>query len=277
MRVSRLIFFGSLFLLALAGGTVGFHLVEGQTLFDSFYFCIVTMSTVGYGDIHPWSPEGKAIAIALIFAGVGTFVGVVETVAESVFAVGQEKIKREKRNMIRGLFFSDVGLELLGRIVAADAEIGHLQGKMNVDATWDVKRFKAASALLDAHSFALDPVRLDFTAIRTLLREKSDLMLRLLENPSIGEHEAFADTLRAIYHLRIYHLRDELLCRPTDLTNLPESDLRHMAGDVTRVYGLISGQWLAYARYLKESYPYLFYLAVRTNPFNPEASVIVEG
>ncbi|MFZ5427252.1 MAG: potassium channel family protein [Thermodesulfobacteriota bacterium] len=269
---SRLIFFGSLFALALAGGTVGIHLVEGHPLFDSFYFCIVTMSTVGYGDIHPWTPAGKAIAMALIFAGVGTFVGVVEAVAESVFSVGQEKIKREKRNMIRGLFFSDVGLTLLNRVVEADAAIGELQGKMNVDATWDKKRFKAARALLDAHSFTLDPARLDFAAIRELLRQKSDLMLRLLENPSIGEHEAFSDTLRAIYHLR-----DELLCRPEDLASMPESDLKHLAGDATRVYGLLSGQWLAYAQYLKQSYPYLFYLAARTNPFNPEASVIVEG
>ena len=270
MRTSRLVIFGSLFLLALTGGTVGFHLAEGVGLFDSFYFTIITMSTVGYGDIHPWTTEGKLIAIGLVFAGVGTFVGVVESIAESVFSVKEERAKREKRNMIRGIFFSDVGLELLSRIVPADPARGELYGKLDVNASWDKLRFKRAARLLDAHAFTLDAALVDLTAVRALLREKSDLLLRLLENPSIGEHEAFSDTLRAIYHLR-----DELLCRPEDLTALPPSDLKHLAGDLSRVYTYISGQWLAYVRYLKDSYPYLFYLAVRTNPFNQGASPIV--
>lgn len=270
MRKSRLIFFGSLFLLALAGGTVGFSWAEGVSLFDSFYFTIITMGTVGYGDIHPWTTTGKLIAIALVFAGVGTFVGVVETVAESVFAVKEEKAKREKRNMIRGLFFSDVGLDLLTRITPGDRDISELHGKLDVNASWDRKRFKAAKRLLASHSFALDASEIDLTAVRSLLRKKSDLLLRLLENPSIGEHEVFSDTLRAIYHLR-----DELLCRPEDLCSLPASDLKHLAGDMTRVYSYISRQWLTYVLYLKQSYPYLFYLAVRTNPFNPKASAIV--
>ncbi|WP_243359430.1 potassium channel family protein [Fundidesulfovibrio terrae] len=271
MRTSRLYIFGSLFLLALTGGTFGFHLVEGVGLFDSFYFSIITMSTVGYGDIHPWTTGGKLIAICLVFAGVGTFVGVVESVAESVFSVKEERAKREKRNMIRGIFFSDVGLDLLSRIVPADPARDGLYGRLDVNASWDRKRFKKAAKLLDAHVFTLDASQVDLHAVRALLREKSDLLLRLLENPSIGEHEAFSDTLRAIYHLR-----DEILCRPEDLSTLPASDLKHLGGDLSRVYSYISGQWLAYVRYLKESYPYLFYLAVRTNPFNPEASPIVK-
>lgn len=272
MKNTRLIFFGSLFLLALAGGTIGFHLAEGLGLFDSFYFTIITMGTVGYGDIHPWTTVGKAISIALVFAGIGTFVGVVETVAESVLAVKEEKTKREKRNMIRGIFFSDVGLDLLERIVPADPDSPELYGKLDVAASWDRKRFKAAERLLDGHAFALNAARVDLAGMRAMLREKSDLLLRLLENPSIGEHEIFSDTLRAIYHLR-----DELMNRPEDLSGLPESDLKHLGGDMTRVYGLISRQWLAYVLYLKEAYPYLFHLAVRTNPFNPEASVIVKN
>jgi hypothetical protein len=271
MRNPRLFVFGSLFALAVAGGTFGIHLAEGHDLFDSFYFTIITMSTVGYGDIHPWTVPGKIIAICLVFAGVATFVGVVEAFAEAAFSLKEEKAKREKRNMIRGLFFSDAGLELLTRIVGADTNPEELRGKLNIDPTWDARRFRQARALLDGHSFALDISLVDLSAVRELMRAKSDLLLRLLENPSIGEHEAFSDTLRAIYHLR-----DELLSRPEDLSTLPASDLKHLGVDTTRVYSLISGQWLAYAQYLKESYPYLFFLAVRTNPFNPDASVVVK-
>jgi hypothetical protein len=271
MIKSRLFIFGTLFFLAVAGGTFGFHWAEGLSFFDAFYFSIITMSTVGYGDIHPWTVTGKLMAIALVFAGVGTFVGVLESMAESVFSVKEEKSKREKRNMIRGLFFSDLGLALLARLVPGDLDAAGLHGKLNVDGSWDKKRFKRAKRLLAAHAFALDPARVDLDAVRDLLREKSDLMLRLLENPSIGEHEAFSDTLRAIYHLR-----DELMNRPQDLASLPQSDLKHLAGDLTRVYSYVSREWLVYAGYLLGAYPYLFYLAARTNPFNPKASVIVE-
>lgn len=56
---------------------------------------------------------------------------------------------------------------------------------------------------------------------------------------------------------------------------LPESDVRHLAGDIDRVYGQLAREWLAYTRHLKRDYPYLFSLAVRTNPFDASASPIV--
>jgi len=231
-----------------------------------------TMATVGFGEVHPMSTAGRLWTVFVIFAGVGTFVGVVESVAESVFALKEERTKREKRNMIRGLFFSDVGLDLLGRVVRADGGSDQLFGKLSVDASWTPQRFRQAEELLEAHPFSLEADRLDLESMRLLLREKSDLLLRLLENPSVVEAEAFTDTLRAIFHLR-----DELAARPHDLDALPEADRRHLAGDVQRVYGLLAGQWLLYVEYLGASYPYLFSLAARTNPFKPGASAVVSG
>ena len=60
------------------------------------------------------------------------------------------------------------------------------------------------------------------------------------------------------------------------LGDLPESDYRHLARDAERVYGLVVPEWLDYMRYLKASYPYLFSFAMRTNPFEEQASVVVE-
>ena len=37
------------------GGTIGFTFIEGWPLFDSFYMTILTVSTVGYGEVHPLS------------------------------------------------------------------------------------------------------------------------------------------------------------------------------------------------------------------------------
>lgn len=43
--------------------------------------------------------------------------------------------------------------------------------------------------------------------------------------------------------------------------------------DLRRVYSALAGQWLFYMRYQQTHYPYLFSLAVRTNPFDQNASV----
>jgi voltage-gated potassium channel len=64
--------------------------------------------------------------------------------------------------------------------------------------------------------------------------------------------------------------------RPS-LLDLPEADHRHLEGDMARIYGLVVREWFITMRYLKDNYPYLFSLAMRTNPFNPNASAVVQA
>jgi len=49
----------------------------------------------------------------------------------------------------------------------------------------------------------------------------------------------------------------------------------HLAHDVARAYSFLVREWLAYMKHLKDNYPYLFSLAIRTNPFDPQASAVV--
>lgn len=51
-------------------GAVFYHLVEKLSWLDSFYFCVVTLSTVGYGDITPKTPAAKLFTIFYILFGV---------------------------------------------------------------------------------------------------------------------------------------------------------------------------------------------------------------
>jgi len=51
--------------------------------------------------------------------------------------------------------------------------------------------------------------------------------------------------------------------------------MRISPGTSQRVYGLLVPEWLAYMKHLKKNYPYLFSLAMRTNPFDADASVVV--
>jgi len=62
-----------------------------------------------------------------------------------------------------------------------------------------------------------------------------------------------------------------------DLKNLPEADSEHLTGDIKRAYSLLIVEWIIYMRHLYNNYPYLYSLAVRTNPFDIKASAIIKG
>jgi voltage-gated potassium channel len=66
----RLLLAFGLMTLLLAAGTVGFHLIEGWPLFDSFYMTLTTLTTVGYQEVHPLSLRGRVFDSALILGGV---------------------------------------------------------------------------------------------------------------------------------------------------------------------------------------------------------------
>lgn len=55
----------------LAGGTLGYMLIEGWPAFDALYMTVITLATVGFGETHPLSTAGRAFTIALILVGLG--------------------------------------------------------------------------------------------------------------------------------------------------------------------------------------------------------------
>jgi lysylphosphatidylglycerol synthetase-like protein (DUF2156 family) len=60
-------------------GVVFYHHIEGWSWIDSFYFCVVTAATVGYGDLSPQTVLGKLFTIAYILCSVGVFVSLAGT------------------------------------------------------------------------------------------------------------------------------------------------------------------------------------------------------
>ncbi len=61
-----------IFVLLLIIGTLGYHFLEGVSLFDAFYMTIITITTVGYGEVIKLSPAGRVFTSVLIILGVGT-------------------------------------------------------------------------------------------------------------------------------------------------------------------------------------------------------------
>jgi hypothetical protein len=268
---SRLRIFLVVLLVIVVLAIFGLMIIEDLSLPDALYFTIVTVATVGYGDIHPATLAGKILAVVLIITGVGTFLGVLANATEIMLNRRERKVRIEKLNMVMNLFFSEIGNRLLRYFVGLDPHVASLRKDLVVTNDWSAADFLKVSQLLKNHKYNIDIEKVPQGELNTFFDGKVDLLLRLLENPALLERESFTETIRAVFHFR-----DELLLRQ-DISQLPESDKKHLAGDIKRAYRLLALQWLDYMRYLKDNYPYLFSLAMRINPFDLNASPIVEG
>jgi hypothetical protein len=261
-----------LFLIAIVifFGVPGFMVLEGLSPLDAFYFCVVTIATVGYGDIHPSTFQGKILAILVIIVGVGSFVGLVVNSIEAWFNQREQTARFKKLNLLVGVFFSEVGTKLLVRFSHLDPEIEDIRHELLITGEWTDAAFRKISASLYGREYRIDMDRVDWKELGQFLFGRRELLLRLLENPMVFEQERFTEALQALFHLT-----DELSYRGT-MKDLPARDLEHLTNDMKRSYRLVALEWLDYMQYLKETYPYLFSLAMRVNPFDKSASPLVE-
>jgi len=105
-------------------GIAGFHFIEGWPWFDGFYMVITTISTIGYGEVHPLSHVGRVFNTFIIIAGVGLvllFFGaatqaLLEFELQSVF--GRRRMDREISRLSEHFIICGAGR--VGRSVARE-------------------------------------------------------------------------------------------------------------------------------------------------------------
>lgn len=195
----------------------------------------------------------------------------VTLIIDRVLSVREKKTMLEKLNMVIGAFFSEVGLKLIHLFEEFDLNVAAIKRDLAGIDKWKDKDFLRQSGKMDKYKCNINSRQGDLEILKTFLSQKRTFLLRLLENPNLLEHESFTALLWAVFHLT-----EELEYR-NSFNYLPDSDHNHLSVDIKRAYLLIIKEYLAYIKHLKTNYPYLFSLASRTNPFNDEASPIVNN
>ncbi len=193
----------------------------------------------------------------------------VTVVIHELLTKREKRVMLKKLNMVIGAFFSEVGIKLLRGFVAVDPAAADKRARLAAAGTWPDKNIKELVRYFKGCDCAPAPTAESFENLKKLLAAERTFLLGLLENPNLLEHESFTEMLWAVFHLA-----EELEARD-DFSKLPASDLKHLEGDIKRAYAALTVEWLGYMDHLRRQYPYLFSLAVRQNPFDSSASVIV--
>ncbi|MEJ2699174.1 MAG: hypothetical protein P8Z70_05890 [Desulfuromonadales bacterium] len=217
--------------------------------------------------------DARALAFSL---GVGVaFVPVqvllVTLIIERLLNEREKQALIKKLNMVIGAFMSEVGAGFLRRVDAFCGEEPDLARNLTVTEQWGKAHYRQAARVAEAYQAHLSADDGQLAELRDFLLARRPFVLGLLQNPNLLEHDSFTDLLWAVCHLT-----EELEAR-TDFSKLPETDLQHLYGDIRRANSTLIREWLGYMRHLQADYPYMFSLATRMNPFNPEASAVVYG
>ena len=111
-------------LILLVGGTIGFMVLESMDYLDALYMTVITLSTVGFGEIKPLHPFGRGFVIILILLGMGVMAYTASVIGQIVIH-GQLSKMLGRRKMEKGLknisdHFILAGYGRVGREVAEE-------------------------------------------------------------------------------------------------------------------------------------------------------------
>ena len=112
--------------LVVAGGTSGYVIIEGWSVWDALYMTITTVATVGFREVHPLSGAGQAFTLFLIVSGVGTAF-YTATLLATVIVEGGLHRRFERRRIERMLedlrdHFILCGFGRIGSMIAAELD-----------------------------------------------------------------------------------------------------------------------------------------------------------
>lgn len=169
---------------------------------------------------------------------------------------------KEKLNMLVGVFYAEIGTQLLSYFVEQDDNV-YVCKKLRIQdpSIWNDAYFKRLQELNSSYHYEVSLAKVDLDELRHILHEGKNLLITLITNESLHDHETFTEML-----MLIMHLKEELDVR--DISSLNESERLHLEQDMTALYRYLTYEWCYYLNYLSKHYPGLFNTAIMLSPFN---------
>ncbi|MBW1980881.1 MAG: NAD-binding protein [Deltaproteobacteria bacterium] len=123
-RKWNLLIAGLMLFMVLAMGTAGYMFLDGWSFLDSFYMTIITLTTVGFAEVHPLTPAARILTIAVIVLGIGVGAYLLGTVSQMIiegrllYVLGRKKLERKILSLKNHYIICGYGR--VGRIVCEE-------------------------------------------------------------------------------------------------------------------------------------------------------------
>ncbi len=134
----------------LALGTIGYMVIEGWGLADALYMTVITLSTIGFQEVHDMDTAGRIFTIFLIVGGVGTAAYVFKTAIEIILEgeireiLGRKKVN-EKIRRLKGHHiicgYGRMGKRICSEFASADSPFVVIENDPEVVADIQEKEF----------------------------------------------------------------------------------------------------------------------------------------
>jgi len=234
-----------------------------------FALILIVLTAIGYGIHYAIFKDARSIFFYLIMDIAFLFLNVliVALIINRLLEYRAKKVLLNHLNMAIGTFFSEIGMDVLKRCITFDLKPDDVRQKLAHPNTWKEPDYAKIRLNIISHVSGINSKSGDLEELKRQLVSNRPFLLSLLQNQNLLEHESFTDMLWATFHVT-----DELAHRKST-TNLSDADYKHLTGDITRMYQLVLICWIDYLKHLARDYPYLYSLAIRTNPFDGEAHV----
>jgi hypothetical protein len=167
----------------------------------------------------------------------------------------------QKLNMIVGIFYTELGTKLLTHITVGDNDISDLIQDSCIKKSLEALPFEKLNKDILNHNYNLDISKLDLNFLQSLLDENRDLLITLITNESLLDHETFTEMI-----MSLMHLKEELNSRYSD--DIEEYEVEHIQKDIEIAYKYLTIEWFEYMKYVSNNYPTLFLKALINNPFD---------
>lgn len=138
--------------LVTAVGVVGYQRIEGWSYFDSLYMTVITLATIGYGEVRPLSQDGRMFTIFLILLGVGAVAYAIRNATKAMLegelreVLGRRKVERKIKALKNHYIVCGYGR--MGKIVCKELLIRHVPFVVIENSTDVLSGLSDESALL---------------------------------------------------------------------------------------------------------------------------------